>query len=447
MDNFCGHCGSKLNPRDGTCPKCNKRKNKTTIILTILVILVALIGICILKGNIEWLDGAERVETSSPDITFTTEVAHKKISQINEYFDDSYKVHKLSYNQDGLLSNYSTAFGYGSSERHYGYSYTYNDNMQLIKRQEDGSFTEYYYDTDGVLFSWKVYVGFEEPYYITEYVCLYDDTGNLLKISSHNGQDYTEYVYDDNNRLVFTNSYHKSGDMKGNDETTYEYDTNGLLKKKIIVSNWGFGETIDIFEYNYDYYPFALITYSTNGQTMSTSLEYIETEQIERISVTIDETAEFEIEDGYLRRVVCESGHCEFFYDNEYGESFSEIKAQNFSTSNGVDLFEGHYNNDEREIEIIIEQEAENGYELTYLAGNVKLEHIPLAKIESSGNNYRVLRFDLDSYFPNHNGYVEVRWSTAADYPFSFCSVVENLPDTDGLAKRLIKWGTAYPAN
>lgn len=268
MDNFCGHCGSRLNPRDGTCPKCNKRKNKTPIILTVLVILVALIGItvCILRGNVVTLDEPEQEETT------------KQLSQIRYYdsnnqlrkeIDFTYEQHQIthikvkSFDERGLKSNDQE------------YPIEYDDTGRVIRYGIDGlgRYEDFEYDEEGVL----IRHGAGEGGYVDTFY-EYDDLGRLEEtLTAGDGADYvSHYVYDNTgkcirrddytyfdatyyeNRTYDLNVHHYRYDESGNlieisgdlTNTTYTYDNLGRKSSEVMTDEYGFIHTT-LFCYDY----------------------------------------------------------------------------------------------------------------------------------------------------------------------------------------------------
>ena len=302
--------------------------------------------------NIAKSYGKPYIEIYTPDACSTINVLEKshgesdsltdkRLTQVDVCFENgNSKQVKLNYNENGLLTGYTRDSYSSEHEYHYSYAYTYNADGNLTQSREILSgypCTNYYYNDDGKLTSWE----FWEFSWSSgkAYTCEYNASGQRIRDISTSGKDETLYFYDDLGRLVSISSRWVYGDMSGTDETTMTYDEYGNLSKKEILSDSGLGfPSMQTFIYNYDYFPFVHVTVYRGGELMYSCLEYNAMSADERVSFTIDNTAKFESEEGYLVKVKGEDCEWNFSYMQEntlpvLGVSDSENQAGEENTS------------------------------------------------------------------------------------------------------------------
>lgn len=270
--------------------------------------------------------------------TFITE---KRLTQADVCFENGNNWHvRLNYNENGLLTGYTQDSYTLDNEVHYSFDYTYNSDGKLTQSREILSgfpCSKYYYDNEGKMTGWEYWEFSWSDGKV--YTCEYNASGQRIRDISTNGKDETLYSYDDLGRLISVSSRWGYGDMSGTDEATMTYDEYGNLIKKEILSDSGVGfPSMQTFLYSYDHFPFVHVTVYRDGELMYSCLDYNAMSADERVSFTIDNTAKFESEEGYLVKVKGEDCEWNFSYMQEntlpvLGVSDSENQAGEENTS------------------------------------------------------------------------------------------------------------------
>lgn len=370
-----------------------------------------------------------------------TPVNSKQLTQVSCIRDNgTSNQFNLTYNEDGSLATYTSDYYSSSGNNHYEYRYTYNQNGQLVQYQNvDNVYPERknHYSEDGILTGWSYW-----EYDTFEYIryCEYDSQGKLVREYADDGTYNTVYSYNELGLISYKTNSTIYGDMKGTGQNTYVYDSSGRLIEEISTSDWGFGEETSTLKYRYDYFPFVLVESYYDGSYSSSDLRY---EDVSMLSIYLDETAKFEMTDGYLSKVVCEDCVYEFFYDGAFDDSFDEhipdVKYEDEITGTYLAKYE--------DVQITIDADNSSEYFLTYTASGVTLEKIPLAYFNSNTSTEKMLMFIIDDYYPQYGGYVEVCWMKGSLFPYSYNAMIEDLDDTDGYYSDLAKTGVFIPAN
>lgn len=392
-----------------------------------------------------YTDFEDRLLVKITEETTQTET-DKQLTQANAYFDGGICWQtNLNYNENGLLAGYTQDSYSTDREIHYSYAFTYNADGKLTQSQEIMSgypCSKYYYDSEGKMTSWNFWE--YSSAYGEVYTCEYNTSGQRIRDKSTDGNKETLYFYDDMGRLISESSRCVYGDMSCTVETTMSYDKDGNLSEKTVASDWGFGSpSVEKFVYNYDYKPFATVTVYSDGNLMYSSLRYEDMVTGEVISFTIDDTAEFETEDGYLVRVTGEDYEYDFFYDGATDTSFaSRIPVPSYE-----DELTGSYLAEYEAVKIIITATNNSDYHLTYITSEVTLENIPLAYFNINTDTDKRLMFDVDACYPEYNGYIEVIWSKNGLFQYAYNAMIEGLTDTEADYSPLKKVGVFVPAN
>lgn len=271
--------------------------------------------------------------TAAYEDSFSSE---KKLTSIVTYQDNKKaEEYHFSYNDNRLLTGYTRDSYSSEHEYHYSYAYTYNADGNLTQSREILSgypCTEYYYNDEGKLTGWE----FWEFSWSSgkAYTCEYNASGQRIRDISTSGKDETLYFYDDLGRLISVSSRWVYGDMSGTDEITMTYDEYGNLSKKEILSDSGLGfPSMQTFFYNYDHFPFVHVTVYSDGEVMYSCLDYTAMPADEGISFTIDNTAKFEGEDGYLVKVIGED--CEWNFSYEQGNNLPVLDVSDSENQAG----------------------------------------------------------------------------------------------------------------
>lgn len=282
MDKFCGRCGSRLNPRDGTCPKCSKRKNKPVWLGAVIAILVICMGIaaCINKRD-----------TELPETTSQEEIT-RQLSGIRYYDEGNHLKAELSFTYEQqkvthiLIKSYDEQ-GLESSEQQYPIEYDAEGRLIRYGIMGTGRYEEFEYDEEGAL----IRHGEGEGGYIDTFF-EYDEQGRVKEtMTTGDGANYvSHYVYDSAGRCTRRDDYtyfddtfyeeqtydlevyHYKYDTRGNlteisgdsSVTTYEYDDLGRKTTEVIKDEFG---SIYTTLYCYDYSGLTLsdINYNNNN--------------------------------------------------------------------------------------------------------------------------------------------------------------------------------------
>lgn len=395
------------------------------------------ISIDIIENTFASLDGLYVEE----EWRINTSVNYKQLTQVNCIRDNATSnQYNLTYYENGLLATCVNDYYSSSGNNHYEYRYTYNENDQLVQYQNVNNVNpemRNYYSEEGFLVGWSYW-----EYDSIEYVryCEYDDQGKIIREYADDGTYNTVYTYNEAGQVSSKTNNTFYGDMKSSSKNTYLYDDSGRLVEEICISDWGFGEEDSTLKYRYDYFPFVLVESYYAGSYSSSNLRY---EDLSVLSIYLDESAQFEMTDGYLSKVICDDCVYEFYYDGAFDASFEEhipeVKYEDEITGTYLAKYE----------DVQIEIASDNGseYFLTYTASGVTLEKIPLAYFNSNTSTEKLLMFIIDDYYPQYGGYVEVCWMENSLFPYSYNALIDGLDDTDGYYSDLTKTGVFIPAN
>lgn len=356
--------------------------------------------------------------------------------------DGSRNQYNLEYNADGALTRFAADYYSSYGTRHTEYTLSYNGNGQLTRYQNgDNSYPdrEYYYASDGTLTGCRYW---EDENWQVETVYEYNEQGRLIRESSEDGNDTTDYTYNKEGQLISSSNHIVFGDMEGQSMTAYAYDSQGRLTEKVIASDWGYEPMTETHRYSYEYPPFVLGASSyEQGSFELTELRLAGVEPEHLAVFHVDDSAAFEMKDGYLVGVSGDDYSYTFFYDGESDASFADgLPAVEYE-----DEITGTYIADYEDIRITITAESDSEYYLTYMASGITLENIPLAYFSSNTAEEKWLMFYLDEYYPEYVGYVEFCWSGDSRFPYSMNAMIDRLEDTNGEYTSLTKTGVFVP--
>lgn len=292
MDKFCGRCGSRLNPADGTCPKCNKEKKKpvwlnvtklndiAVWLVAVIVILVIFMGsvACITKRNTAFPDATEQKEIIrqlsgvrhydeskhlKTEINFTYEqqkVTHILIKSYDESgLEISEQEYPIEYDTEGRLTRYGI-MGTGRYEE-----FEYDEEGTLIRHGEgEGGYIETFFEYDAQGRVEETMTTGEGANFVSHYV--YDNAGRCTRRDDYTYYDATYYE----DRTYDLEVYHYKYDKQGNlteisgdsTVTTYEYDNHGRKASEVIKDEYG---SIYTTLYCYDYTGLTLCDINYNN--------------------------------------------------------------------------------------------------------------------------------------------------------------------------------------
>ena len=170
-------------------------------------------------------------KNSSTVNLFTYNDENKIIKKDITYSSGNSGFVSYEYNASGLLikevENYDDKF---FTE----YSYSYDKNKNMIKKEYNSFVHEYEYDNNNNLIR-EVVIDTTSSYTdVDEYE--YDENNNLIKETVSNGSYIYEYYYDDSDRLTLKIQKERSqidSPYYEESRTTYEYDKYGCLVKEI----------------------------------------------------------------------------------------------------------------------------------------------------------------------------------------------------------------------
>lgn len=307
MKNYCGKCGSKLNPKTGICPKCNKKiQNKKrfkscVLIVALLLLLYGLIGAYVYvkknmniklfdKSSNEYYIKDESKKELEEDILESEELREIYLITMTkskpegggfywveyEYDNNGRTIKSINYNENGEKLSWTEYENNKEGKCIEQTRYDKNEEITNITKAEydnngyrkkytnynaHGTVTGYAeldYDDDGHML--------EQFYYDASGRCLssekyeYDEFGNQIKKEEYNAVDgpegvevegqfsVEEYKYDENNQLVKSVQYNESGTIR--ESIVYERDEEGRILQEIKYG-WDENEIIEWEEYIY----------------------------------------------------------------------------------------------------------------------------------------------------------------------------------------------------
>lgn len=160
----------------------------------------------------------------------------------NKIFLKSENENEYRYDEYGRVIEQTTLFSYGDKTI-FQYNYDLNDNItSMVQISYVSDFSDpldratytYTYDDNGNLLTESYYSSFSKSYYNDEYV--YDENDRLVK-QSRQGEwfnYYYEYTYDENGYLISETYYHSNN---GTNVTSYTNDENGRAIKAVTVNS------------------------------------------------------------------------------------------------------------------------------------------------------------------------------------------------------------------
>lgn len=278
MANFCGKCGSKLNRRNGLCPKCDakelgREKVRFGVAGLLIILAAAILVVTFLinnqKDNDMKGDSVNIIEKNTDtDIKAESGTEHKLI-RIERLQDNGRvdQVCELSYNDAGQISNVMrwTYADDGQQVFENAYPIEYDKDGRMIRNGilGLGAYSEYEYNEDGQL---------------------------IRSVAAEGGSISTSYEYNDDGKLQKTTTQAEGADTV----VVYQYDKDGRIQYRIETTQYYDGE---IEEISYHY------TYDQNGQLIEmnsdSSTTYYSYDQTKRISEIISEDDTYHIEKHY----------------------------------------------------------------------------------------------------------------------------------------------------
>lgn len=255
MANYCGKCGSKLNKKDGLCPKCDAveigREKWCFFIAGILLLTALLIVYFTFFSRTPWKalpsDSSVSVQKAdSREIVVSEEesvVEAKKMSKLTAYQNGEIgSVTTFGYNNHGSLNRVYTENWYnGEISSTIDDLYLYDDAGRLLaKKEADIPYNDIEYVYDG-----SVRTGFIENEYwdygdghvelgnSVEYFVERDANGNVVKLYTDplSFEVWTtgEYTYDSEGRVIAAYEKEQYGDHKFTKKYTMDYSYRGII--------------------------------------------------------------------------------------------------------------------------------------------------------------------------------------------------------------------------
>ena len=227
MEKFCGRCGSRLDPRDGTCPKCSKRKNKPVLLWAVIAILVICMGIaaCITRKN------AESPETASQG-EITRQLSGVRCYDENDHLKTEFSLTYEDQKVTNILIKSYDEHGLEINVQEYPIEYDTEGRVIRYGIMGTGRYEEFEYDEEGTL----IRHGEGEGGYIDTFF-EYDEQGRVKEtMTTGDGANYvSHYVYDSAGRCTRRDNYTYFDDTFYEEQTYdlevyhYKYDTQGNL--------------------------------------------------------------------------------------------------------------------------------------------------------------------------------------------------------------------------
>lgn len=364
-----------------------------------------------------------------PENTIEIGEPQKLLTQVNGcHSNGDCEQYTFSYNESNLVVHYSTDYYSVSGDRwHHEYDIDYNGNGQLTRYQEVGNvnpYLEQHYSADGVLTGWS---SWEYDSLQLDYTCEYDEQGRRIREFT-NGIS-TDYTYNEEGFLISSSTNTEWGDMKGTTVSTYSYDTERRLIQMVSTSDWDGYIQSETIKYGYEYEPFVLRETCYDGTYSYTDLLHLSGELSPYAEIHVDESASFEVMDGYLIKISGKDYSYEFFYNGETDDSF----LVNLPPEKYEDELTGMYITDYGNITITITADRNSEYYLTYAASGVTLKNIPMAYFECNTTSEKEIMFDVGAYYPEYVGNVSFRWNRDGIYQYTFNASIEGLEGSEGV--------------
>lgn len=303
MARFCGKCGSKLNSKDGLCPKCDAKDaggEKWYFLIAGVLFLTAIVIVYFTffsRTPEKPFPSDNRASLQESDLSdaIVEDIADsRKLVRIERYQDDSGMelLYELSYGENGNISNITVwSFGKDGEQvlaRIYPIEYDVAGRVIRNGIMEQGSFNGYEYNEDGLLVH---SVGIEGGQANTDYA--YDEYGRLTQSFLQSDQINTTvtYQYDnEGNILIRTErdeysfgtveerTYHYqynrekqlSSIMSNNSETHYTYDLQGRICEIVTRDDTG----SSTMQYRYDCAPFVICTQTQEIEDENISIHF-----------------------------------------------------------------------------------------------------------------------------------------------------------------------------
>lgn len=283
MANFCGKCGSKLNRKNGLCPKCDAKelkREKWRFIVAGLLILLAVVILVLAFASENRKNDDEKGDTVSiikknTDTDIEAEpVVERKLIRIERHQDNGKvdQVCELSYNDAGQISNVMR-WSYddnGQQVFENAYPIEYDEEGRMIRNGilGLGAYSEYEYNEDGQL---------------------------IHSVAAEGGSVNTDYEYSDSGKLLQTLTQAEGADTV----VAYQYDSEGRILHRIETTQYYDGESEETsYRYIYDQNGLLVEIDSDDSTT------YYSYDQKNRISEMISEDDIYRIEKHY--RYDCE---------------------------------------------------------------------------------------------------------------------------------------------
>ena len=255
MANYCGKCGSKLNIKDGLCPKCDAREIRLEkwrffiagILLLTAIVIVYFTFFSRTPGKALPSEKSAFVQKSdSREIVVSEEVPAvdtKQMAKITAYRSGEIgTVTTFSYNDHGSLDRVCTENWYnGEINNSIDTLYLYDDAGRLVaKKEADIPYNDIDYIYDGVVRTgfikneyWDYGDGHVELGNSVEYFFERDADGNVVKLYtdplSFGVWTTGEYAYDSEGRVITAYEKEQYGDHKFTKKYTMDYSYRGII--------------------------------------------------------------------------------------------------------------------------------------------------------------------------------------------------------------------------
>lgn len=344
MANFCGKCGSKLEPVTKSCPKCSNIRKPVhwRRVLAGMTVVLAILGLVLTFSGRKRLDEPLRGTELPLQDTVETE---RRLSKIQKYDENGALRGEVvfAYEKQSITNVLTRDFnenGIKSGEQIYPIEYDADGRIIRYGDIGAGRYEEFEYDADGILIRHgKGEGGYVETYYeydaqgrleetmstgegadfVSHYV--YDSTGKCIRRDDYTYYDETycegrtydlkvyQYQYDELGNLISI-----SGD--GND-TSYTYDELGRKTSEVIRDPYDFVYTT---RYDYQYKDLVICNYHiTNNKDFTSSYstaDYLDNNGFLLFSYYLGDNVVLTAdENGYLSQVTDETGETiEFHY-------------------------------------------------------------------------------------------------------------------------------------
>lgn len=255
MANYCGKCGSKLNPKNGLCPKCDAkeiRQEKWRFFIAGILLLTALLIVYFtFFSRTPWKafpsENPASAQKSDTRETVVLEkepaVDTKQMAKITAYRSGEIgTVTTFSYNDHGSLDRVYTENWYnGEISSTIDDLYLYDDAGRLLaKKEADIPYNDIEYVYDGFVRTgfidneyWDYGDGHVELGNSVEYFFERDADGNVVKLYTDplSFEVWTtgEYTYDSEGRVITAYEKEQYGDHKFTKKYTMDYSYRGII--------------------------------------------------------------------------------------------------------------------------------------------------------------------------------------------------------------------------